>query len=318
MEPVSVDGFGGFRSTAIPDADTVRLAPLSPQRVDELVELSCTRLPHLSAHDARWMFDAGDLMQGLAVVEALDRRDRMIGWAATAHPTFAPEGRSFVRVLVGRDHEGRGIGSALRAAAMEQLPTGTTSLMSGVYDDEPRAFDVARHWGFGVVEHSIESELSLEGALEPVLPEGVTLHEAPEYDFEDRAAVDAMLRRSQTNPEAAQGWIFDLAKLAAFVSDNEIPICVLARVDGEPAGITAGSVADGVLAIAYSGIDPALRGRGLMRIVKQQAHAAAARAGATVSRTNNEEHNAGIRHINAVLGYVVTSGVYRLSASLPH
>jgi hypothetical protein len=54
-----------------------------------------------------------------------------------------------------------------------------------------------------------------------------------------------------------------------------------------------------------------------MRLVKQQAHLAAARAGATLSRTNNEEHNAGIRRVNAQLGYTVTSGVYRMSAPLP-
>src|SRR5262249_45587499 len=155
----------------------------------------------------------------------LDQHDRVVGWGATAHPAFAPEGRSFVRVLVDREHEGHGLGSALRLAVMEHLPAGTTTLISGVYDDEPRALEVANHWGFGLVEHSIESELALDDLPEPVLPRGVTLHEAPEYDFEDREAVDAMLLRSQTNPEAEQGWVFDLAKLASFVSAKEVPVC---------------------------------------------------------------------------------------------
>ena len=80
-----------------------------------------------------------------------------------------------------------------------------------------------------------------------------------------------------------------------------------------PAGITFGGVQSGALHIAYSGVDPAFRGRGIMRVVKERAHIVAARLGATVSRTNNEEHNAGIRRINADLGYVVRSGVYRMA-----
>jgi hypothetical protein len=187
-------------------------------------------------------------------------------------------------------------------------------LVTGVYDDEPRSLDVARHWGFTTDEHAIESELSLLDLREPDLPEGVTLEEAPDFDFDDRAAVEEMLLRSQTNPEAEQGWLFDLAKLASFVGETESPVCVLARVDGAPAGISTGSVAGDVLTIGYSGIDPQLRGRGLMGLVKQRANLVASRAGATVSRTHNEEHNTGIRHVNAQLGYVVISGVYRMSA----
>jgi len=314
MEPVSVEGFGGFWSVTVPDRDRVRLAPLAAHRVEELVDLTCRRLAHMSRTEAEWMFTAGDLMQGLTVLAALDWHDRLVGWAATAHPAFAPEGRSFLRVVVGREREGQGLGRTLRAATLEHLPPGTTTLITGVYDDEPRALDVARHWGFGLVEHSIESELALDDLPEPVLPDGVTLEEAPDFGFDDRDAVEAMLLRSQTNPEAQQGWVFDLQKLASFVTSKEIPICVLARVDGAPAGITVGAVAEGVLSIAYSGVDPPLRGRGLMRIIKQQAHRAAARAGATVSRTNNEEHNVGIRRVNSELGYVVRSGVYRMSA----
>jgi GNAT superfamily N-acetyltransferase len=314
VEPVTIEGFAGFWSASAPDAERVRLAPFAEHRVDEIVDLTCARLPHLSAAEARWVFEAGDRIQSRAVIEALDAHDRLVAWAATAHPVFAPAGRSFLRVVVSAEHEGRGLGSALRAAAVEQVPEGTTMLVSGVFDDEPRSLEVARHWGFSIDEHAIESELPLVDLPEPDLPDGVTLHESPDFDFDDREAVEEMLLRSQTNPEAEQGWVFDLAKLASFVGPNETPVCVLARLDGAPAGITTGSVAEGVLTIAYSGIDPPLRGRGLMRLVKQRAHLVAAQAGATVSRTNNEEHNTGIRHVNARLGYTVTSGVYRMSA----
>ena len=314
---MSVEGFGGFWSVTEPGPDDVRLIRLRENRFDEVVDLSCARLPHLSRNEAGWMLEAGDVIQGLALVGALDRHDRLVGFAATGHPSFAPEGRSFLRVIVGREHEGRGIGASLRTAALELVPDGTTTVITGVYDDEPRGLEVARHWGFGLDEHAIESELALVDLPEPVLPDGVRLDEVPDFGFKDRDVVDAMVVRSQTNPEAELGWVFDLDKLATFVRPKETPICVLARVDGAPAGITVGTVGDGVLTIAYSGIDPPLRGRGLMKLVKQQAHLAAARVGATVCRTNNEEHNAGIRRVNAELGYVVTSGVYRMSAPLP-
>ena len=314
MEPVTIEGFSGFRSATAPDAGSIRLAPFAEHRVAEIVELTCARLPHMPAVEARWVFEAGEKLQGRTVVEALDQHDNLVGWAVTAHPVFAPAGRSFLRVLVSAEHEGHGLGSALRAAVIDRVPRGTTMLVTGVYDDEPRSLEVARHWGFSMVEHAIESELPLVDLPEPVLPDGVTLHEAPDFAFDDRDAVEGMLQRSQTNPEAEQGWVFDLAKLASFVGEDEVPVCVLARLDGVPAGITTGSVADGALTISYSGIDPPLRGRGLMRLVKQRAHIVAALAGATVSRTHNEEHNAGIRHVNAQLGYAVTSGTYRMSA----
>ena len=313
MEPVTVEGFSGFWSATAPDAGRIRLAPFAEHRVAEIIELTCARLPHMPAVEVRWVFEAGEKLQGRTVVEALDQHDNLVGWAVTAHPVFAPAGRSFLRVLVSAEHEGHGLGSALRAAVIDRVPRGTTMLVTGVYDDEPRSLEVARHWGFSMVEHAIESELRLVDLPEPVLPDGVTLQEAPDFAFDDRDAVEAMLQRSQTNPEAEQGWVFDLAKLASFVGEDEAPVCVLARLDGVPAGITTGSVADGALTISYSGIDPTLRGRGLMRLVKQRAHIMAARAGATVSRTHNEEHNAGIRHVNAQLGYSVTSGVYRMS-----
>ncbi len=314
MEPVTVEGFAGFWSASAPDAGRVRLAPFAEHRVDEIVALIMSRLPHLSAGEARWVFEAGESIEDRAVIEALDQHDRLVGVAVTAHPAFAPTGRSFLRVVVSADHEGHGLGGALRAAALGHVPPGTTMLVSGVYDDEARSLEVARHWGFTTDEHAIESELHLHDLREPDLPDGVTLEEAPDFNFDDRDAVEEMLARSQTNPEAEQGWVFDLAKLASFVGEKESPVCVLARVDGVPAGITTGSVADGVLTIGYSGIDPQHRGHGLMRLVKQRAHLVAARAGATVSRTHNEEHNTGIRHVNAQLGYVVTSGVFRMSA----
>ena len=95
---------------------------------------------------------------------------------------------------------------------------------------------------------------------------------------------------------------------------GEQPVACLARVDGRPAALAHAIVkpdtAEGGL--AYTGVDPAQRGRGLARLVKEQVHARAAALGLPWLMTDNEENNAGIRHVNDQLGYRRTHGVYRL------
>lgn len=299
-------------------ATPIRVSPAPQTRTDELLDLMVERLPHLSRAEAAWPFRAPDVFEDLVVLHALDPSDRVVGVGLTGRPVFAPARSSFLRVVVRHGEEGRGVGRALRASLLGSLPRGTEVLRGAVYDDEPNALEVARHWGFGIEEHSIESGLDLTGPAMPVPapPAGVTLEEAPDLEFPDRDAVERMLLASQTYPEAAVGFIFTLKKLADCVGPEEVPVCVVARDSGTPVGITFGTVSDGRLAIAYSGIDPGRRGRGLMLLVKQQAHLAAARAGATESITQNEEHNRGIRRSNAHLGYTVRSRTYRLRQDL--
>jgi GNAT superfamily N-acetyltransferase len=282
-------------------------------RAAQVVELSQRRLPHQSRDEAAFMHEHPEAFDWLHRLVALDPASAVVGFAAVGRPHFMEPHRSFLRVVVAREHEGRGIGRMLRAEALSLVPPDTAGFFSGVYDDEPRALAVARRWGFGVDEHSITSELALTDVEPVVPPPGVTVESVPDLDFPDPDAVEAMLLASQTNPEAQQGWRFDLARLAACLIEGCPVVCVVTRVDGEPAAITFGDVSQGVLGIAYSGVDPAHRGRGLMVLTKRHAHAVAVASGATVSRTSNEEHNAGIRRINAELGYRVTSGTYRLS-----
>jgi GNAT superfamily N-acetyltransferase len=313
MDPVDVVGFEGRSSPAVPEPDEVRVVPLRTSRQQAALDLLCRRQPLVTRSEAGWVFEAPEVFEGFVAVEAVDRNGTMLGVGFTAHPRFAPEGRAFLRVVVAREHEDRGVGRALRASLLATLPQGTTDLVGGTFDDDPRSLEVATHWGFGVQEHAIESQLGLDRLPEPEPPPGVTLDDVPGLDFDDADAVEGMLLASQTNPEAEQGWVFDLEKLRSLVSDNETPVCVVARVDGVPAAITFGGVSDATLMIAYSGVGPAFRGRGLMKLVKQRAHLAARAAGAATSRTSNEEHNHGIRRINADLGYVVRSGTYRLA-----
>jgi GNAT superfamily N-acetyltransferase len=293
----------------------ITVQPLETQRLDEAISLVCARLPHLPRTEAGPPFNSPQLFPLLVRHMALDDHDRIIGVGLVQQPGFAPPHRCGLRVIVARDSEGRGVGSALRASLLPEVPSSITMIGTGVFDDDERTLAVARHWGFEIDKHGIESSLDLrevESKVPSPLAPGVTLHEVPDLQFADADAVERMLRASQTNPEAALGFVMSLEAFGSMLSDDEVPVCVIARVDGSPAGITFGGVSSGALSIAYSGVDPAFRGRGIMRAVKERAHLAAARLGATVSNTTNDEQNVGIRRINADLGYVVRSGVYRM------
>ena len=61
-----------------------------------------------------------------------------------------------------------------------------TKLGSGVFDDDQRSLAVARHWGFEIEKHAIESSLALADVAslpQSPLPPGVTLHEVPDLQF---------------------------------------------------------------------------------------------------------------------------------------
>lgn len=293
----------------------MRIERADPETYPALVDLIVEREPHTTPGDAGWMFFVPASWPDLVALVALDDDGTVLGLGRMATGAHMPPGWTNLRVVVPTAHEGRGVGSALHAALAGTWPDDARQLRTFVYDDEPRALEVARHWGFEVEEHSISSHLDLSdpAALpSPAPPADVTLESAPDYAFADRDAVEAMLLASQTNPEAGFGAVSTLASLQAGTAGAP-PVVVVARVDGVPAAIVAGIVApDGVFHIAYTGVDPTFRGRGLAVLVKQRAHLDAAAAGATVCETSNEVANHGIRRINAELGYVVDVGSYRV------
>ncbi|WP_404387044.1 hypothetical protein [Humibacillus xanthopallidus] len=298
---------------------SVDVRPLDTQRVDEAIAILTGRLPHLPRAEAGLPFESPELFPLRVCHTAHDEQDRIVAVGLVQRVVFAPPQRCALRIIVARDAEGAGVGSALRVSLLPHVPTTMTTLGTSVFDDDQRSLAIARHLGFEIEKHGIESSLALGDVAslpQSPLPPGVTLHEVPDLQFADADAVERMLRASQTNPEAAIGFVMTLESFGSMLAAGEEPVCVLARVGDAPAGITFGGVQAGVLSIAYSGVDPAFRGRGVMRVVKERAHLVAARLGATVSNTTNEEHNVGIRRVNADLGYVVRSGIYRMVQDL--
>jgi GNAT superfamily N-acetyltransferase len=240
----------------------------------------------------------------------------LVGCAVLFQLTMDPPERCVAAVVVTASRRGHGVGHALNAALEGAAPIGTTEVRSRVYDDDARSLAVAEHWGYHKDEHEIFSRLDLDDVAAPDLPEGVTVTTHHDFRPPDAAAVDRMLDASQTNPERETMGVFDLGRLQAAVAKDETPLLVVTRMHDAPVALSTVIVTDGLAWVGYTGVDPAFRGRGLAKLTKQAIHAEARAAGARVCMTTNEEHNLGIRRINAEMGYRVDHGFWRISKTL--
>lgn len=289
----------------------VEIREPDPSSYDDLVDLRLRRVPRLRRAQAEWPFvHAGEL--AYLELRAAYADGALVGWGSALRGRWFPPTIAMVGVVVDREHERQGVGGALFRELVAAAPTGAVTIGSAVDDTDAESLAIARTYGFEVTQHGIESELQLHDLPEPSLPPGVTFEDVSSLEFADEDAVAAMLRDSQTNPEAAEGFLSTLDTFREIAAKVEHEIAVLARVDGAPAAIVIGEVEDGVLGIAYTGVGRSYRGRGLAFALKQHVHRLAADAGATVCHTMNEESNLGIRHVNKQLGYQVVGGAYRL------
>ncbi|WP_372734993.1 GNAT family N-acetyltransferase [Nocardioides sp.] len=286
-----------------------------PAQYEAMIAMAVERNQHQTESDAGWQLMVPQTWPDLVALVATDGDGAIAGWGYLATRVHMPPGWTSLWLTVGLEAEGQGLGRRLYDGLLEHRKQATTLLRSTVFDDEDRALAIAQHWGFEIDELSIESALELRDLPTPDLPPGVTLEVRPDLNFADQDAVDAMLLASQTNPEALTGHVVTCPGLVA-TSAGAISLGILARVDGVPAGIVHGTVVDEDLFIGYTGVDPRARGRGLAKLLKQRAHLEAAAAGATLSVTQNEENNHGIRRVNAELGYVVRHGTYRMRRPL--
>lgn len=278
---------------------------------EPLVRLRMERCPRLRRVQAEWPFvHAAEL--ALLEVRAAYVDGALAGWGNAVRGSWFPAGIAMLNVTVAHAHGGRGIGSALYRDLLASLPDETTTLGAAIDDSDAESLAIAVAHGFQVTQHGIESDLALVDLPHPTPAPGVTFEDVSSLEFADEEAVEAMLRDSQTNPEAGEGFVSTLDTYWEIAAKVDREVAVLARVDGAPAAIVIGEVEHGRFGIAYTGVGRAFRGRNLAFALKQYAHLLAAEAGATVCHTMNEESNAGIRRVNAQLGYQISGGVYRL------
>lgn len=290
----------------------VQITTPDPTTYDAMLDLQLARWHRWERAAATGLFTQVDIWE-YRNFRAAYVDGELAGWGFTARPTTFPPDWAILAVTVAAAHEGRGIGTALRAELTATLPDTATTLVSLVDDLDERSLQVARHWGYAVEQHGIRSQMDLVDLPEPVLPGDVTIEDATGLEFPDADAVESMLVDSQTNPEAVEsGIISRLTDLRLEQAEVDHPFAVLARVGGAPAAIITGEIKDAILLIHYTGVGQAFRGRNLGFLLKQAAHLQAAEAGATRSYTTNEAANAGIRHVNQKLGYQVVAGDYRI------
>ena len=83
-------------------------------------------------------------------------------------------------------------------------------------------------------------------------------------------------------------------KYAELGFGDELPVTILARIDGRPVATALGSVAGGGIVIANVTTVPDVRGRGLGRTVTLAAMHAGARAGATIAVLQSTEMGLGV------------------------
>ena len=290
----------------------VQISTPDPSMYDAMLDLQLARMHRWERAASTGLFLLDDVWD-YRNFRAAYVDGELAGWGFTARPIVFPPDWAILAVVVASAYEGEGLGRALRAELTATLPDTAATLVALVDDLDERSLAVAKRWGYEVQQHGIRSQLDLVDLPEPEPTADVTIEDVTGLEFLDEDAVDAMLVDSQTNPEAVDSGILSrLADVRVEQAELDHPFAVLARVEGVPAAIITGEIKDAILLIHYTGVGQAFRGRNLGLVLKQAAHLQAAAAGATRSYTTNEASNAGIRHINAKLGYQVVAGDYRV------
>ncbi len=224
-----------------------------------------------------------------------------------------PEGLPYPSILVLLDpsHRGLGLGAAMYAELLplvEQADAG-----SGMPDHDEHSLAIARHWGFEVLGHGVDSVLDLDvRPPDPVLPDGVVARMVTGADVAASGLdVDGFLGQVGDYPEVeiygsriTNGILLQMAPDLVWV--------LIVDADGVLAGSSLMPTSEGPWFIGFTGSSPRARGRGLARAAKQAVHRYAFESGARSVRTTNEERNERMRALNASMGYAKVSGDLRL------
>jgi len=259
-------------------------------------------------HDHLRRMASGSVRPWLHRAVAIERGRRLGFVGVMSSPGDSPDS---TLVLVEPNARGRGVGHALVSQVLDSYGAGP--LASVMPDHDQTALAIAQHWGFEPRSHSIESSLDLTvGAPPPDPHHDVEIRILADRDLDAAGLdVDPLLLASSTHPEATElGWLMLRHDFAAMFPNL---LWVVAEVCGVPAALTCADPQDGEdWCVCYTGVDPAFRGMGLARLVKEHLHWWAASQGAARLLTDNEERNAPIRILNEEMGFVAGAGEYRL------
>ncbi|MBT2438980.1 GNAT family N-acetyltransferase [Streptomyces sp. ISL-36] len=225
----------------------------------------------------------------------------------------APEpGVGSLNVYVHPEKRGLGAGTLLVRASEEHLAErGATTLYSWVLDEPAYRAFAARH-GYAPRRSAHFLRLDLTAAALPPLqevPAGVELRTAADFAADPRPlfVLDALTTADEPGDVGAEltdyeHWLATTWNHPLF--DRELT--VVALVDGRPAAFSAAQTdGRGRYSTAMTGTDPAFRGRGLAKLVKNHSLHRARAAGCTEAFTGNDAGNEPMLAINTWFGYAI-------------
>lgn len=265
-----------------------------------------------------WQPMMGEAQVRLVAAGKIVRFDhRAVAWRDGARVGFASLGRApgnddtMASVLVADDQRGSGVGSALFADLLGH--TAGRKLMTFMPDGDDVSLSVAEHWGFEVVSHAVRSRLDLRSAPPgtPSLGERTVRVIDAASPVAEKAWLNPLVVESDTSPEAVElGW---RSTVADFERMFPAIVWVVVEEAGVPLAAASASPQDaGSWLVVYTGVRAENRRQGLARLAKQCLHAEVAERGGVSLTTDNEVRNAGIRGLNADLGYERIGGEIRL------
>ncbi|MGK5743046.1 GNAT family N-acetyltransferase [Micromonospora sp. URMC 103] len=231
--------------------------------------------------------------------------DRLVGWVSAYRNirTSEPDFGEVSLLHTHPEHRGRGVGTALLAAALDHLRAlGVRRIRTWALEE---ALPFARRHGFTPSREMRYSALDLRPAPPmPPAPPGVRwrpLSElAPERMYEAEVATAA------DEPGDVPSDAIDYDTWRHDVWENiglDRTASTAAEVDGEVAAFSLVMRDGDRMWSDYTATVPRHRGRGLARLTKQVALHRAAAGGVRVAYTSNDEANAPMLAVNARLGY---------------
>ena len=279
-------------------ADVInRVTPDDPTTLDEL----------------RWM----DATYPGGVRYLAERDGRAVGAATVGRIFVYPPDHPdlWASIVVDAGERRQGIGRAfLQALSDEGRRRDKRGLQFRAWDSRPEGLEFLGHRGFAELERARMVRLELAGLAAPAvdLPEGVVLTDLGQrpdlVPGVHAVAVDAFDDIPGGNTPMAAG---DLAEFRARDVDRPgIPhdgfMLAVDPSRDEVVGYASLMLIPGSTAVAWhdmTAVQPAWRGRGIATALKRATIAWAIHNGLTALETGNDEENAGMRAVNARLGY---------------
>jgi mycothiol synthase len=236
------------------------------------------------------------------------RGDDVLGCGVGRPSTLADSLYAMARVLP--EHRGQGVGAAIYRGLSEHARSrGLSSLWGRIREDDPESRRFAEHRGFSEVGRDFEVVLDVAAAdtsaESPPGIELVTLAERPDltqalYDLDVEVGPDVP-SHEEHEPMTFERWH------TMFEGPGAMPAaCVIALADGEVIGYTglrrngpSSPLAENMM----TAVRRPWRRRGIAVALKREQIARAREAGIEQITTTNDETNAGMRSVNARLGY---------------